>query len=102
MKITTKQTIEKEVDVILPVFFKKTYHCLAPTYYAVISEDIGIINYSDRPDINNTSAKSVLQFYGTDEMENITAEEFTQAFDNSIEQLQSIKQLFFTKQNQEA
>jgi hypothetical protein len=42
MKITVKETIEQEIEVTFPSFYKTNYNYSKQTYYAFFSEKLGL------------------------------------------------------------
>jgi len=91
MKITTKQTIEVEKEIKLPIFLKR----VTGSYYGLLSDDNAI--KFDSVSIEKTITNVVVQWIGDSDTVEITAEEFTTAFDNTLEQIQQLKSQFFTK-----
>lgn len=90
MKATITVTTKKEVEIEFPFFFKST------GYYAMLSETSAISIYDN---INLFShASSISQNMDDENYKEITVEEFTLVYDAKIEQLQSLKSNFFTKQ----
>lgn len=88
MKIKTKQTTEIEVEIELPYFFKlPTGSCHA------IFEDKTVRVWNDTVSYEEIPSDALLNESG---IVQITAKEFTRAFDERIEQLQSLKSHFFT------
>jgi hypothetical protein len=94
MKVKTKQTVETEVEVQLPYFFKNT---ITGSIYAVLTEKCSLV-IREREISTFTYAQPVAQFIGNNDCQQITAEEFTTAFDNHLQSLGQLKSLFFQKQ----
>lgn len=94
MKIKTTQKVEKEVEVELPYFIKSEY---TGTIMAVLSETSSV-SIREREITTYNHAQPIAQFIGQDDYKQITAEEFTTAFDNHIEKLGQLKSLFFKPQ----
>jgi len=89
MKVTIELTTKHEVEINLPYFFKTdTGSCHA------ILKDNTVRVWSDTVSFLNYPSYNLLCDSGNTE---ITAEEFTRAFDARIEQIQQLKSQFFTK-----
>lgn len=87
MKVTIEVTTKREVEINLPYFFKTdTGSCHA------ILENNTVRVWSDTISFLNYPSYNLLTDNGNAE---ITAEEFTMAFDARMEQIQQLKSEFF-------
>ena len=91
MLVKTKVTTEVETEIELPYFMKR----VTGNLFAILTNDKAL--KIENGLVSTHYPESVSQFIGDGETVQITAEEFTTAYDNAIEQLQSLKTLFFTK-----
>ena len=92
MKVTVTKKVEQEVelDIQLPLFFKikfnrDSWHC------AVFDESRALIVKDNEVQAYNY-ANAVAQFVNDEAYEAITEAEFTQAFEQSMERIQSYMQ----------
>lgn len=89
IEVITKTSQEIE----LPFFFKSE----SGIHYAILKEDLGIAIYS--PDLSITKYPDIYLKNFTETATKITAEEFIKKYDETLENFQSRKSLFFTNNN---
>ena len=87
MKVTIEVKTEEEIEVELPIFFKikfirDSWHC------AVFDESRAFIVKGSEVQVYDY-ANSVAQFVNDEAYEQTTEAEFTQAFEETIERIQS-------------
>lgn len=91
MKVLIATHKAEEVDLNLPLFFKRPS---SGGYFAILSETSSVCVRS-REVTHYEYHEPVSQHLQDSESVEITAEEFTRIFDERIEQLQSLKSQFF-------
>lgn len=91
MKITIKKEIEETAQIKIPYFFKIGYSSIEPTYHAIFSEERGMsINISDMPHIHCAYGTSFAHYFKCPDFKEISEEEFTEAFETTMERIQSM------------
>jgi hypothetical protein len=85
MKYKFKTEVENEIEIELPYYFKIENSHIADSYFAIISENVGISNWTLN-DISSISCPQILLKW-IEGSKQITAEEFKTALTQSCNHL---------------